>query len=103
MERHMIYLANWLLNGMVVIGLLLLGSAPVHDQPGETTWTHNGSVMRMTMESPYKITVWYLEPRPGIMAEGVRPGTPFLYLETNPRDPSQVRGIAHVYALGCAP
>jgi hypothetical protein len=42
--------------------------------PPRSVWTHNGSVMSVTMANN-KIRILYDEPRSGIVAEGVRRGT----------------------------
>src|SRR6266581_2575899 len=42
--------------------------------PSRSVWTHNGSVMSVTMANN-KIRILYEEPRAGMVAEGVRRGT----------------------------
>jgi hypothetical protein len=61
-------------------------------------WTHNDSIMRMTSESD-KLTIFYDQPRRGMIDEGVRPGT---ILFEGHRNGNRLSGTSYVFDRNCS-
>ncbi|MGO4513801.1 hypothetical protein AB4Z51_43250 [Bradyrhizobium sp. 2TAF36] len=64
-----------------------------------TEWRHNGSVMSLSEEGS-NLEIAYMQPRPGILAVGVRAKTT-LFL--GQRDGVQVEGTAYIFHPNCGP
>jgi hypothetical protein len=67
--------------------------------PPDSTWNHNGSVMRVTTQGN-KIVVAYDQPRQGMINEGVRSGT---VLFDGRRNGNKLSGTAYVFDRRCGP
>ena len=63
----------------------------------DSYWTHNGSLMRLVAHGAAR-SFYYVVPRQGIVAAGVRPGTLFF---DGWRDGDRYRGTARVFAASC--
>lgn len=89
--------------GSVATGLfavaLLMGATTARAQPQQFLFNHNGSLMSWQQDGP-NVWVVYVEPRPGVVAVGVRPGSPLFVGQWTPQG---LTGLAHVYAAGCPP
>jgi hypothetical protein len=66
---------------------------------GESIWNHNGSIMRWVGVGPER-WVSYLDPRLGLRAVGVQPGT---LLFRGRRIGNWMEGTAYTFSAGCAP
>jgi hypothetical protein len=66
---------------------------------GESIWNHNGSIMRWVGVGQER-WVLYLDPRPGLWAVGVQPGT---LLFRGHRIGNWMGGAAHTFTAGCGP
>jgi hypothetical protein len=66
---------------------------------GESVWTHNGSLVRWVSSGEDR-WLYYLEPRPGLAAIGVQPGT---LLFQGHRIGNILSGTAFVFSENCPP
>jgi hypothetical protein len=66
-------------------------------QPVSSLWNHNGSLMGLMADGPYRQFV-YEQPRPGMAQVGVRPGT---LLFDGRRDGNQYLGTAYLFPPTC--
>ncbi len=66
---------------------------------GESVWTHNGSLVRWVSSGEDR-WLYYLEPRPGLAAIGVQPGT---LLFQGHRIGNTLLGTAFVFSKNCPP
>ena len=81
------------------IAALLVCATTAQAQPQQFLFDHNGSLMSWQQDGP-NIWVVYVEPRPGVVAVGVRPGSPLFVGQWTEQG---LVGLAHVYAAGCPP
>jgi hypothetical protein len=58
-----------------IIVALALAIVPAKAQPPGTYVTHNGSLMAVVADGRGAVQIAYADPRPGLQAIGVRPGT----------------------------
>lgn len=61
--------------GICIAALLLIASFTIAANAEESIWTHNGSTVRWVSSGPDQ-WLYYLQPRPELLAIGVRPDTP---------------------------
>jgi hypothetical protein len=83
----------------LAVAIVLACTTSAHAQPQQFLFDHNGSLMSWQQDGP-NLWVVYLEPRPGVVAVGVRPGS--LLFAGQWTDQGLV-GVDHVYAAGCPP
>ena len=62
--------------------------------------THNGSLMEVTPLDGNRVEIRYVDPRPGLWAVGVRPGT---VLIRGQWIGDRLEATAHVFSAGCGP
>jgi hypothetical protein len=74
--------------------VLALALALATTARADDLWLHNGSLMGVGPDR----TVVYLEPRPGVIAAGVTPGTVLFQ-----GDADNVHGTAFGFSYGCPP
>jgi len=82
--------------------LLLAALLALHVLPaaaGESIWIHNGSIMSWESQGQDR-WVRYLEPRPGLAAIGVQPGT---LLFQGKKVGNRMFGTAFVFHTNCPP
>ena len=91
------HLAVFSLLGALMI--LAVGAADPVPARADSCWSHNGSVMRLTANGSQR-SFYYENPRAGIQAVGIKPGT-LLFNGTNSGD--FYSGTARVFSKGCAP
>lgn len=74
--------------------LMCLVASATH---ADTLWNHNGSIMRFS-ENGSNLSIYYAEPREGMVKEGVRPGDLFF---NGVVVGSDVQGTARVFSAKC--
>ena len=79
------------------VALAIIYAAPAG--AGESIWTHNGSTVRW-VSSGQNRWIYYVEPRPGLAAIGVQPGT---LLFEGRRIGKNLVGTAFVFNANCMP
>ena len=72
-------------------------TAPEAPRPTLSQWDHNGSVMRLESEGRER-RFYYVRPRSGIAAEGVKSGT-LLFTGTSANN--QYQGVAYIFDRRC--
>jgi hypothetical protein len=85
------------LKRLSVAALLLVSATAAYAQPQQWLFDHNGSLMSWQQDGP-NIWIVYVDPRPGVVAVGVRPGSPLFVGQWTQQG---LVGLAHVYAAGC--
>ncbi len=85
-----------LVGALMILTVGALDPAPAR---ADSCWNHNGSVMRLKANGNQRF-FYYENPRSGIQAVGVKPGT-LLFDGVNSGD--YYSGTARVFSKGCAP
>lgn len=85
--------------GICIAALLLIASFTIAANAEESIWTHNGSTVRWVSSGPDQ-WLYYLQPRPELLAIGVRPDMP---LFRGKRIGDRLVGTAYVFSAHCPP
>ncbi|QGZ33754.1 SH3 domain-containing protein [Stappia indica] len=76
-------------------GALMLGIVPAH---AEGRYEHNGSIMLISQDRN-TVRIVYETPRPGLVSQGVRPGT--VLFEGQLNADSYLEGMSRIFRPGC--
>jgi hypothetical protein len=82
---------------IALAAMIALPASPARG--GESIWTHNGSTLRWVSSGEDR-WLYYLQPRPGLAAIGVQPGT---LLFQGKRVGDILSGTAFVFSENCPP
>ena len=85
--------------GTLVTAALSTTAATVPACGEESIWSHHGSLVRWTSSGQDR-WLYYVEPRPGLAATAVRPGT---LLFQGQRTGNILAGTAYVFSENCSP
>ena len=76
---------------------IILSDTPSLSLPPTSTWSHNNSLMSATITAG-RVSIYYQQPRQGMIDEGVRPGT---LLFDGRRTGNRVSGTSYVFDRRC--
>ena len=96
-HRWVVRRTTAILGFWVVLAAIIAFASPTRG--GKSIWTHNGSTLRWVSSGEDR-WMYYLQPRPGLAAIGVQPGT---LLFQGQRIGNILSGTAYVFSENCPP